>query len=85
MGTYANKFYGPLTVQAQGGKLVMELGLRNMHFGLRHYDGNVFSYRTRGENAVGLSGVTFAVAGRRAIKVTVEDLNETGLGTFVRR
>ncbi|MFF7138817.1 MULTISPECIES: hypothetical protein [unclassified Streptomyces] len=38
-----------------------------------------------GENAVGLSGVTFTVGSNgRADKVRVENLNTTGLGTFTR-
>ena len=85
VGTYSNKFYGPLRVRVIRGKLAMQLGPRHMIFDLQHYDGNVFSYQTRGENAVGPSGVTFSVAAGRATKLTVENLDETGLGTFTRR
>ena len=43
------------------------------------------SYRTRGENAVGQSGVTFHVGDNGAADtVTLENLNTTGLGTFTR-
>ncbi|MER6282467.1 serine hydrolase [Streptomyces sviceus] len=84
-GTYANEYYGPLTISAQGGELTMQLGPKKQRFPLRHYDGDTFSYRTTGENAVGLSGVTFTVgSGGRADKVRVENLNTTGLGTFTR-
>ncbi|WP_030326784.1 serine hydrolase [Streptomyces sp. NRRL B-3229] len=84
-GTYANEYYGPLTVIAQGNKLTMQLGPKKQRFVLTHYDGDTFSYRTTGENAVGLSGVTFTVgSGGRADKVRVENLNTTGLGTFTR-
>ncbi|WP_371660212.1 serine hydrolase [Streptomyces sp. NBC_00280] len=84
-GTYANDFYGPMTVSAQGDDLVMQLGPKKQRFTLRHYDGDTFSYRTTGENAVGLSGVTFGVgSGGRADKVRVENLDTTGLGTFTR-
>jgi hypothetical protein len=51
---------------------------------LAHYDGDVFSYQTVGENAVGLSGVTFTGSGGRAGSVRVENLDHTGLGTFKR-
>ncbi|MFF9274619.1 serine hydrolase [Streptomyces griseosporeus] len=85
-GTYANGYYGPMTVSAQGGELTMQLGPKKQRFALRHYDGNTFSYRTTGENAVGLSGVTFTVdSGGRATKVRVENLDTTGLGTFTRK
>jgi CubicO group peptidase (beta-lactamase class C family) len=84
-GTYSNEYYGPMTVTAQGGELTMQLGPRKQRFSLRHYDGDTFSYRTTGENAVGLSGVTFTVgSGGRADKVRVENLDTTGLGTFTR-
>ncbi|MFI2435820.1 serine hydrolase [Streptomyces sp. NPDC018693] len=85
-GTYANDYYGPLTVSAQGDDLTMELGPKKQRFPLRHYDGDTFSFRTTGENAVGLSGVTFTVGSDgRAEKVRVESLDTTGLGTFTRK
>ncbi|MEV5487955.1 serine hydrolase [Streptomyces bobili] len=84
-GTYANDYYGPMTVSAQGDELTMQLGPKKQRFSLRHYDGDTFSYRTMGEMAVGLSGVTFTVgSGGRAEKVRVENLDTTGLGTFTR-
>jgi hypothetical protein len=47
---------------------------------------DTFSYQTIGENAVGLSGVTFT---RRpagvAARVRVENVDEDGLGRFTRR
>jgi hypothetical protein len=64
----------------------MQLGPGPTAFALRHYDRDIFSYRTQGENAVGLSGVTFARQGKApASRVTVENLDHTGLGTFTRR
>ncbi|MGW0424762.1 serine hydrolase [Streptomyces sp. NPDC003015] len=84
-GTYANEYYGPMTVSAQGGELTMQLGPKKQRFVLRPYDGDTFSYRTTGEMAVGLSGVTFTVgSGGRADKVRVENLDTSGLGTFTR-
>ncbi|MFD5407882.1 serine hydrolase [Streptomyces griseorubiginosus] len=84
-GTYGNDYYGQLTITAQGDELTMQLGPKKQRFPLRHYDGDTFSYRTTGENAVGLSGVTFTVgSGGRADKVRVENLDTNGLGTFTR-
>ncbi|MDH6554739.1 serine hydrolase [Streptomyces sp. SAI-041] len=84
-GTYANDYYGPLTVSAQGNELTMQLGPKKQRFALAHYDGDTFSYRTTGETAVGLTGVTFTVgSGGRADKVRVENLDTSGLGTFTR-
>ncbi|MEV6209354.1 serine hydrolase [Kitasatospora sp. NPDC051914] len=85
VGTYRNNYYGPLTVTARNGGLVMGLGPDNLQFPLRHYAGDVFSFQTRGENAVGLSGVTFTVGpDGRASTVVVEQFNHDGLGTFTR-
>ncbi|WP_330292703.1 serine hydrolase [Streptomyces sp. NBC_00576] len=84
-GMYANDFYGPMSVSARGDDLVMQLGPKKQRFTLRHYDADTFSYRTTGENAVGLSGVTFTVGSDgHADKVRVENLDTTGLGTFTR-
>ncbi|MFD9389247.1 serine hydrolase [Streptomyces sp. NPDC060000] len=84
-GTYANSYYGPLTVSASGGELTMRLGPKPTTFRLTHYAGDTFSFRTVGENAVGLSGVTFkGNRDGRATRVTVEAFDENGLGTFTR-
>ncbi|MFF3322162.1 serine hydrolase [Streptomyces sp. NPDC002889] len=85
VGTYRNDYYGPLRVTAADGVLTMHLGPDTMRFRLTHYDGDTFSFRTVGENAAGLFGVTFTgdVDGKAA-KVRVESLDRNGLGTFTR-
>ncbi|MFD5462848.1 serine hydrolase [Kitasatospora sp. NPDC127059] len=84
-GTYASGYYGPLTVTEQDGGLVMTVGPAKLQYPLQHFDGDVFSFLSKGENAVGLSGVTFSVgADGRAGKVVVEQLDVDGLGTFTR-
>ncbi|MCX4613867.1 serine hydrolase [Streptomyces mirabilis] len=91
-GTYDNAYYGPLTVTAANGELSMSLGPKHTTFRLTHYDGDTFAFRTVGENATGLSGVTFEVGpgspgsgGSKASRVTVEAWDHDGLGTFTRR
>ncbi|MFE9257719.1 serine hydrolase [Streptomyces sp. NPDC006879] len=88
-GTYVNDYYGPMTVTAApDGRLTMRLGPtdNSMQFPLTHYDGQTFSFRTTGENAVGLSGVTFTIGeDGKAQQLTVESLDSEGLGTFTRR
>ena len=85
-GTYANPFYGPLTVTADGeqqgnGKgLILSLGPGPKRFPLTHYDGDTFSFVTSGENAVGRTGVTFTDG-----TVRVEYLDENHLGTFTQQ
>ncbi|MFF3687711.1 serine hydrolase [Streptomyces sp. NPDC002187] len=85
LGTYRSDYYGPLRVTAAGGALTLQLGPDRMRFRLTHYDGDSFSFRTVGENAVGLSGVTFSGdLDGKATRVRVESLDRNGLGTFTR-
>jgi hypothetical protein len=64
----------------------MRLGPHRRAFALRHWSGTTFSYLPRGENATGISAVTFELGrARRAGAVRVENLDESGLGTFSRR
>jgi CubicO group peptidase (beta-lactamase class C family) len=85
VGTYTSDLYGPVTVAAQGGGLVMLMGPDRTAYPLRHWDRDVFTYLPPGENFAGPSGVIFQVgADGRAGSVTVEQLNRTGQGTFPR-
>jgi hypothetical protein len=64
----------------------MRLGPKPTRFRLTHYDGDTYSFRTVGENAVGLSGVTFqGDRNGKATRVAVEAFDENGLGVFTRR
>jgi len=89
VGTYTSDFYGPLLVVERAGRLVMELGPEPQEFALRHWTGNTFAYRTRGEHATGTQPVTFGVSDGRAATVTVGDLDtasgvDAHLGVFTR-
>ncbi len=85
VGTYENDFYGNLEIVVQDGKLTMRQGPKKLAFPLIHYDHDTFYYDTAGENAVGLSGVTFTIEGiGKATRVVIENLNKDGLGTFTR-
>ncbi|MDX3546842.1 serine hydrolase [Streptomyces europaeiscabiei] len=84
-GTYANPYFGPLTVTETNGDLTMRLGPKPMTFRLTHYAGDTFHFETVGENASGPSGVTFkGDENGRATSVTIEAFDESGLGTFRR-
>ncbi|MFF0204316.1 serine hydrolase [Streptomyces sp. NPDC005017] len=81
-GTFRSDYYGPAQVVAgTDGTLTLRLGPKPQSYRLTHYDGDTFSFRTAGENAVGLTGVTFTPDGK---SFTVEYLNAEGLGTFTR-
>jgi len=54
-------------------------------FPMQHYDRDIFTYETAGENAVGRSGVTFTIGpDGKANQVPVENLDVHGEGTFKR-
>ncbi|MEU9995450.1 serine hydrolase [Streptomyces sp. NPDC050848] len=81
-GTYTSDYYGPAKVTAgEDGQLVLSLGPKPETYRLTHYDGDTFSFETRGENAVGRTGATFSGDGRT---VRIEYLDGEGLGTFRR-
>jgi CubicO group peptidase (beta-lactamase class C family) len=86
-GTYANPYYGPLTVTTGGGGLTMAMGPPEAPttFALTHYSDDVFTFESVGENANGLAGALFTVddAGT-ATSVQLDYYDRTGLGTFTR-
>jgi hypothetical protein len=85
-GTYKNAFYGDAAIVSNNGRLTMVLGPHREEFPLVRWTGNTFAFMPRGENALGVSSVTFtpgAVAGTIG-SFTVEYLNAEKLGTFVR-
>ena len=84
-GTYANRYYGPATIAVKNGRLVLVIGPHHESFLITHWDGNTFSYMPTGENAAGITGMTFTFApgGKHASKLTIDNLNGNKLGTFV--
>jgi len=87
LGTYQNPYYGPLTVNSDGGALNMSMGPPDSptKFILTPFDGNTFTFDTIGENANGLSGAEFTLGpDGLATSVTLTFYDKTGLGTFTR-
>jgi hypothetical protein len=85
VGAYHNDFFGEMTIAAQGGGLVLTQGPHKARFPLRHFARDVFTYQPVGENAYGLSAVTFTVGAEgKATRVVVENLDIHGQGTFTR-
>ena len=78
-GNYRNDYYGKASITIDDDGLVMALGPEPQYYRLQHWDGNVFAYYPRGENGLGITAVTFDPKHRT---VTVENLDENGLGTF---
>jgi CubicO group peptidase (beta-lactamase class C family) len=85
LGTYTNKFFGDIQIVEKGGGLALVEGPHKRVFALKHYDRDIFTYETEGENAVGTTGVNFTIGpdGKPAT-VVVENLNVRGEGTFKR-
>lgn len=84
-GTYANDYYGAAQIVRRKGDLVLKLGPAGKEYPLRHWDGNTFIFRPSSENATdgSISLATFkAPAKGRFGEVTIEYLNDNGLGTF---
>ena len=86
LGTYANDFFGDVSIVEKDGQLSIIEGPLNMSFPLKHFDRDTFTYLPAGENSPGLSGVTFSVDAKGvASQVLIENLNEIGQGTFIRK
>ena len=86
-GTYASDYYGAAEVAApDGAGLVLTLGPARVAFPLEHWTGDTFVLTPRGENAPdgSRSAVTFVRESGKAVAMTVEFLDENGLGTFRR-
>jgi CubicO group peptidase (beta-lactamase class C family) len=86
IGTYFNNFFQDIAVVAHNGGLGLGLGPKKDLFPLTHFNGNVFTYQPAGENAYGLSGVTFTAGSNgKASSVLIENLNIHKQGTFARK
>jgi CubicO group peptidase (beta-lactamase class C family) len=86
LGTYTNNFFGDIQIIEKGDGLAVIEGPRKLTFPLKHYDRDIFTCETVGENAVGATGVTFTI-GPEGIATTlaIENLNVRGEGTFIRQ
>jgi hypothetical protein len=84
VGTYHNDFYGDLEIIQKDKSLQLRLGPKHL-FPMQHWSRDVFTYQPVGENAAGLSGVTFVLGpDQKAMRVIIENLDAQGQGTFVR-
>ena len=86
VGTYANDYYGPISVVATNAGLALQIGPNQKESELPHYDGDTFSYVPFAELPATHSGVVFTVpAGTRAAShVTIEFLEAEGFSDFTR-
>jgi CubicO group peptidase (beta-lactamase class C family) len=85
-GAYGNDYFGPLELRMEGEALTMSAGPAGASWPLTHWNGDVFVFEPRGENATegSVSEVAFAIGAHGVKAVTVEFWNKNGLGTFTR-
>lgn len=84
-GRYANGYYGPAVVSYREGRLSLSLGPRPETWALAPHDGDTFTFRPVGENAVPRAGVSFRRDPDGSVSsLQIDFYDRTGLGTFVR-
>ncbi|HLG46238.1 MAG TPA: serine hydrolase [Reyranella sp.] len=85
-GTYRNGYVGDATVEDTGGGLFLILGPSgNRRLPLTHFNRDLFVYSPAAETPQARMGVTLLIgADGKASAVTIEDLDDYGLGTLVR-
>lgn len=84
IGVYRNPYYGTAQVKFDHNTLTLVLGPKDLSFPLIHWNKNTFAYYPTGENALGISAVTFLVHRSKATKMIIEHLDKNRLGTFIR-
>jgi CubicO group peptidase (beta-lactamase class C family) len=85
-GRYANAYIGTATVTARRGTLWLALGPKQQaEFPLRHFERDLFTYTPWPEIPDAPAAVTFRIGpGLTADQVTIEDLDDFGLGVLTR-
>lgn len=84
-GTYGNAYLGEAKIVESDGSLALHLGPAGRRFPLTHFNRDVFVYNPMAEAPRARLGVNFLIGpDGRAVEVTIEDLNEYGLGRLTR-
>lgn len=85
LGDYRNEYVGDAKVTESGGSPYLHLGPAGKRFPLEHFNRDVFVYTPMAEAPKARSGVSFVIGpDGKASEVTIEDLNEYGLGRLTR-
>lgn len=88
VGVYDNAYFGPASVAASNGLLVLKLGPNNRELPMQHWDGDTFVVNPVSENqpAGSVSLVEFLEVSPESGKaLQIEHLNGEGLGVFRHR
>ncbi len=83
-GTYFNPYIGEAIVAEKDGRLEIRLGPEGKAiFPLSHFDRDLYTYRPSAEMPTMPVAITFEIGpGQKASQVTIDDLNELGLGVL---
>ena len=85
IGDYRNDYVGDARVAESGGSLFLHLGPAGKRFPLAHFNRDLFVYTPFAETPNWRIGVNFLIGpDGKASEVTVEDLNEDGMGRLTR-
>jgi CubicO group peptidase (beta-lactamase class C family) len=85
MGDYRNDYVGNAKVTESGGSLYLHLGPAGKRFPLAPFNRDVFTYTPMAEAPKARLGVSFLIGpAGTASEITVEDLNDYGLGRLTR-
>jgi len=85
VGDYSNDYVGNAKVTESGGSLFLQLGPAGRKFPMAHFNRDVFVYTPMAEAPKARMGVSFLIGpDGKASEVTIEDLNEYGMGRLTR-
>jgi CubicO group peptidase (beta-lactamase class C family) len=85
LGNYSNDYVGEALITDSGGSLVLHLGPADRRFPLTPFNRDLFVYSPMQEAPKARVGVTFQVgADGRASALTIEDLDQYGMGRLTR-
>ncbi|MDZ4051718.1 MAG: DUF3471 domain-containing protein [Phenylobacterium sp.] len=87
VGSYSNDYYGKVEISRRGDGLLLKSGPAAVEYPLAHWNGHAFTFNPSTENqpdgSISLASFkTIGPSGARAL--TIEYLDENGMGTFVR-
>ena len=85
IGDYINPYFGKAQVIDQNGKLSLTIGPQPMIFPLNHWNRDVFTLETRGENRSGITPLIFTIGEEGFAKsFFIEAFNVDHYGSFKR-
>jgi hypothetical protein len=85
VGDYSNDYVGNAKVMESGGSLFLQFGPVGRKFPLAHFNRDLFVCTPMAEAPKARMGVSFLVGpDGNASEVTIEDLNEYGMGRLTR-